>query len=341
MVSFAVHLFIDAWPAGWMKTIMDVDRQPKKAFFAYRDALNPILASLRTDRHNFFSQEKIDIETWLSNDLNEIPEGYKLHYQLEKDEKVLFAHSINPQFENNSSKFQGYISFNAPKVSKRTGYKLRLGLFDDAGGEVSQSVIDIDVWPEVTGKGANKVFVAESTGKASGLLSELEIVSSSKMEDSDVIIIDNFEWYSGNRELVDRLVQSGKTALFMELPEGNLQIADSEVRLFNTIMGNYYFVSPETGHKLVRWAKPMDFKFWYNEKAQVVTPFIGTVFKAGGWTPILSSGLTSWDSRDKGKYLAVAEKRSGKGKYVICQLQLNNRTNTNPVAKRFAYELFK
>jgi hypothetical protein len=33
MSSFAVHLFIDAWPAGWMKAIMDVDRQPKKAFF--------------------------------------------------------------------------------------------------------------------------------------------------------------------------------------------------------------------------------------------------------------------------------------------------------------------
>ena len=31
MMSFAIHLFIDAWPAGWMKAIMDVDRNPKKA----------------------------------------------------------------------------------------------------------------------------------------------------------------------------------------------------------------------------------------------------------------------------------------------------------------------
>ena len=46
MVSFAIHLFIDAWPSGWMKTIMDVDRQPKKAFFVYRDALKPIMVSL-------------------------------------------------------------------------------------------------------------------------------------------------------------------------------------------------------------------------------------------------------------------------------------------------------
>ena len=154
-----------------------------------------------------------------------------------------------------------------------------------------------------------------------------------------MFVIDNYEWYSGNRELVDRQVQSGKTALFMELPEGNYQIADSEVSVYNTIMGNYYFVSPETGHELVKWAEPMDFRFWYHEKKQVVTPFIGTVFKGDDWTPILSSGLTSWDSRDNGTFLAVAEKSSGKGKYVICQLQLNERTNTNPVAKRFAYGL--
>ncbi len=50
MNSFAVHLFIDAWPAGWMKTILDTERTPKPAFFAYRDALAPILVSLRTDR---------------------------------------------------------------------------------------------------------------------------------------------------------------------------------------------------------------------------------------------------------------------------------------------------
>jgi hypothetical protein len=55
MVSFAIHLFIDAFPSGWMKTIMDCDRNPKPAYFAYRDSLSPILASVRTDRLTYFS----------------------------------------------------------------------------------------------------------------------------------------------------------------------------------------------------------------------------------------------------------------------------------------------
>ena len=38
MISIAILLFIDAWPSGWMKTIVDCEREPKPAFFAYRDA---------------------------------------------------------------------------------------------------------------------------------------------------------------------------------------------------------------------------------------------------------------------------------------------------------------
>ncbi len=335
MVSFAVHLFIDAWPAGWMKAIMDVDRQPKKAFFAYRDALNPLLATLRTDRFHFFSGEQVDIEAWLSNDLNEIPEGYRLRYQLERGGKVLFAHAVEPQFEMNGSKFQGYISFEAPRVSKRTGYTLRLGLFDDTGGEVSQSVIGLDVWPEMVSAKVKNIGIAEKRGTGAQLLAELNIDPTESSNQPDVILIDNFRWYSGNRERIDSLVRSGKTALFLELPEGELQIGESSVSLRKTIMGNYYFVSPETGHELVRWAEPDDFRFWYNDEKEVITPFIETVFRAEGWAPILSTGLTSWGSRDNGKYLAVAEKSMGKGKLVICQLQLNHRTNSNPPAKKF------
>ena len=53
MVSSAIHLFIDAWPSGWMKTIMDCRRNPKPAYFAYRNALEPITVSLRPDRYSY------------------------------------------------------------------------------------------------------------------------------------------------------------------------------------------------------------------------------------------------------------------------------------------------
>ena len=65
MVSNAIHLFIDAWPSGWMKTIMDCRRNPKPAYFAYRNALEPVMLSLRTDRFTYYAGEKISIETYI------------------------------------------------------------------------------------------------------------------------------------------------------------------------------------------------------------------------------------------------------------------------------------
>lgn len=91
MNSFAIHLFIDAFPSGWMKTIVDVDRQPKPAYFTYREALTPLMTNLRSDRLTFYSGEEISLEAWICNDLNESPVNTTLHYCVEMDGKVLQA----------------------------------------------------------------------------------------------------------------------------------------------------------------------------------------------------------------------------------------------------------
>ncbi len=89
MNTFAIHLFIDAFPSGWMKTIMDVDRQPKPAYFAYRDALTPLMVSLRTDRYKFVTGEDIKLESWICHDKEEVCNDYMLHYQVIMDGKVI------------------------------------------------------------------------------------------------------------------------------------------------------------------------------------------------------------------------------------------------------------
>ncbi|MBA7549008.1 hypothetical protein ES705_41476 [subsurface metagenome] len=135
------------------------------------------------------------------------------------------------------------------------------------------------------------------------------------------------------------MVENGKTLVFFELPQGNFEIGNSKVDIENTIMGQYYFVSPKSGHPLVKDAQPFDFHFWYNDSKGLVTPFLKSMIKAGPeWSPILKTGKTTWKYL-AGTYSAVAEKKAGKGSYVICQLQLNNRINSNPVAKRFTVKM--
>jgi len=297
------------------------------------------MANLRTDRYDFTCGEEIETEAWICNDLNSSPDNYKLKYQLERKGKVVFANQITPGIPENSTKFQGYIKFPAPAVSKRTEYILRLGLFDEKGNEISQSKLNLEVFPEQKVL-SNRIFVSSVNGKGNEILKELGVIAEKSMEPASVILIDDYNWYKLNKPKVDQQVKSGKRAIFLDLDAGDYSIAESEVKVENTIMGEYYFVSPTTGHEMVTWAKPMDFKFWYSSEKERVRPFINKVFKAEGWTPILNTGRTSW-AGDQGPYLAAAEKKIGNGSYVICQLQLNNRVKSNPTARIFANKLLQ
>ena len=49
---------------------------------------------------------------------------------------------------------------------------------------------------------------------------------------------------------------------------------------------------------------------------------------------------TTWKDMG-GEYAAVTEMKKGKGVFRICQLQLNNRINSNPAAKKFAMKLLR
>lgn len=89
MISYAIHLFIDAWPSGWMKTIMDCERTPKKAYFAYRNACEPVHVSLRSDRLTYFNGERISIETYLCNDTADALKAYTIVYELYTDNTLI------------------------------------------------------------------------------------------------------------------------------------------------------------------------------------------------------------------------------------------------------------
>ena len=68
IVSTAIHLLIDAWPSGWMKTLLDVDRVPKDAYFSFKESLELLKINLRSDRWSAYAGETINVESWILND---------------------------------------------------------------------------------------------------------------------------------------------------------------------------------------------------------------------------------------------------------------------------------
>jgi len=335
MVSFAVHLFIDAWPAGWMKAIMDVDCQPKKAWFAYRNALEPLMISLRSDRSSFYPGEKTGFEIWICNDRNQVPKGWQLKYQVEKEDgKVVFANRVDAAIPGNSSKFQGFIKYTTPEVSRRTGYVLRVALFNEKDESVCQNEMEFEVFPRPRPVLPSVYILGHSDGVASQLVRETGMKETSAPEKAKIIIVDDFSQYQSKQKLVDNMVRNGKRVVFLELPAGSYQVAGTTVSVEKTSMGDYYFVSPETGYPMMKRFKPFDFRFWYDGQKQLISPILAYTFRAEGWTPVLSSGDANWLG-DKGAVMAAGELKYGNGFFRVCEVQLPGKTRYNPEAREF------
>lgn len=155
MNTFAIHLLIDAWPNGWLKSVMDVDRQPKPAWFAYRDALAPLAVQIRApwnakapklsiancdtwsyQENTFTNGQPGKVELWICNDNAATPEC-ELVYQLEADGKIIQTGRLPAQVPGvaDGSRCQGFLPVTAPQVSQPTRGLIRASLIDKATGK--------------------------------------------------------------------------------------------------------------------------------------------------------------------------------------------------------------
>lgn len=161
-VSFAVHLFIDAWPAGWMKAIMDCERTPKPAYFAYRAALKPVITSFRTDRYTYFTGEKVKIENYICNDTDRETSG-KVFYAVENSlGQTVLTGEERVACAPWDSAYAHTIAFDAVRVNGREKFKIRSYYVDDANAcERSVNEIEIEIFSPVTYAKNEKLKIIE------------------------------------------------------------------------------------------------------------------------------------------------------------------------------------
>ncbi|MBN1912607.1 MAG: beta galactosidase jelly roll domain-containing protein [Pirellulales bacterium] len=335
MQSFAVHLFVDAFPAGWMKAIMDCRRRPKQAWFAYREALAPLMANLRTDRRAFFAGEPLDMEAWVCNDLNSVPKGATLHYQLEMDGRVHQSGSSAAKIGPVDAIYQGSVRFQAPDVDQRTVATVRLGLLDAQGNVLHDTSVDINVFPKPQIALRRVYVIGSPQGKAARLAKELgaEPVFEGPIRPDDAVLIDDMRAFARARADVAQAVRDGAQAVFLEVPKGKYRIGGTDVVVGGEPKPNrVQFVSRDTGHPLVEGFEPDDFKFWYNAQLDRPSPLLAAhALDAPGWERILLSCNRP----------VAARKPDGKGAWSICQVALSGRIAGNPVASIFARRLLK
>lgn len=338
MVSFAIHLFIDAFPAGWMKAIMDVDRKPKQAWYAYRDALSPLAVQLRTDRFQAFSYDTVPVEAWIANDLPQTPAGYTIKYQLEMNSRIVFSNMAGARMEAGRSTFQGFIPVKLPKVSQPQNATLRIALCDAEGHPQHESSIIIKVYPRPAEE-RRKVWLAGMGGPAAALAADMPWHVVPDAAGADVLLVDDVDAYQSRQRELDALVAGGKTMVLLQAAPGQYMVAGKTFAIHKCNMGSYYFVSPLTGHPMVKGAAPLGFRFWYDGSKQLIRPLLDNMIESDQLTAIISTGNTSWGKTGIGGNMAVAEAVSGKGRLRVCQLLLQHRVQYNPEAYQLAVKL--
>lgn len=348
MVSFALHLFIDAWPAGWMKAVMDCERRPKPAFFAYREALAPLLLTLRGDRDKFFAGEAAgEVEVWLSNDRDAPAEDLVLRWQVEDAAGEMVAGgdgrvSVAADTADCVTRLPLPI---AGQVEGRSLRMVRAQVVEASGEILSENEFVYTVYSEV-GAGVNPVgLLARPDGPARALAQALglPVVEGDAIlnarESPEVLLVDDWEdWQKRAAELCS-LIEAGLRVVFHGLAPGDYGFFGHRVRIEPVCMHPRNFVSRKTGHPLVSGFAPNDFHWWYDPALDRVEPLLENTFEiADGWQPILTTGQGLF-GQPWHRTAADAELRIGEGSLILSCLRLAPFVEAVPPARAYARRL--
>lgn len=331
--TIAIHLFIDAWPSGWMKTIMDCERTPKPAFFAYREALSPVHVHFRADRGQWWGGETAELEAWICNDTNESIAGARLGYQLELDGAVRVGGELRLTVPACEPHCPGRVRLRLPAVDQRTTALARIILVDARGRVRHGSTFALPLWPKPAAPalrgtvlgGGNAARVARETGMRAG---------------RELLLIDGAAW-STHRARAEAAARKGATVVVLSLPVGKHRVAGDVVEILPTTLGRNDFASRATGHPLVAGFAADDFRFWHRSDQGRIVPFIESALRpSAGWEGVLRTGAGQfWGGPGLSECWACAERTLGAGRIRLCFVDLTGRVATNPAANIFAQRL--
>lgn len=348
MVSFAYHLFIDAYPDGWMKAMVDVERTPKKAFWEFRSACAPVMMDLRCDRFKLFSGETLPVEAWICNDPDEVLENAKMHYQVILGDKMILAGSKDLSVPGCDVEFQGYIPVTLPQVEHRTDLIIQAAVIDADGKVINSDEIKLEVFP-ATKESLGKVCLLGATEAFAEKLAAAYAFEEVKLEDIDqdtAIVACNFEKYQESEEKILEAVEKGAKVLLMHLPLGTQCVAGHNIEVTRCINGPVHFVTRSKTHEWTKDLKTNDVRYWYNEDMGCISPVLSEVFETEGFEPVLTSAKRErqddrYDPKSWRMVPAIARKKLGKGDLIVSQIDFSNRIATNPVAKLLLGRMLK
>jgi hypothetical protein len=320
----AIHLLIDAWPAGWMKTLVDCDRNPKPAYFAYMDSLEPVRLHPFTARSSVHSGQKIPVEMWLLNDTQEPVSGHgEISLTLEGTPVASFT--LSGGVEAAYSQCIGILEFTVPQVEQKSRLTLDTAWIDEEGRIVQTEQLVLTAEPSVQAmaqaKGLQEVVALDAYAQEAAL--QLGLRALSDVSQANAVLVSTMD---GQEAVVAQALKQGKTVLWLQkdLERGTYCIGEHTITIKKG--KNVFFAAPARG------AAGYSFHMLYKEKEDMYDFTARNVIETeDGEELVYLYGPDSGDGRKAPKYHrpVVKKLQVGDGTLYVSALAAEGKLGVN------------
>ena len=200
----AIHLLIDAWPSGWMKTLLGCDRVPKKAFYAYKESLTPVRISIRSDRRYFYAGETAKPEVWLLNDTS-FTGKITIKAVLCDDERIYSSYAFDADMPAAAAEYAASLEIKIPNVDHVQKLRIDAWCEDSDGIVIYTESFKLYAYPQTKQKGTLTAIGLTALETASALSAALS-------EDADALLISEPE---KDEDLISSALERGKTVVVL------------------------------------------------------------------------------------------------------------------------------
>jgi len=345
ITSTAIHLLIDAWPAGWMKTLVDYRRKPKRAFFSYKKSLEPVRINLRTDRFTMYAGEETEAEAWILNDTSEKYDNCRIIATVRTDKEDIQSFEIDASVKPATAVCEGIIKFKAPDVNGRELFYIDAALVDGDNNILNQERLTLEAFERVQpDKGVKVLALGE---KANKYLNILGAELTDNMEEAEAVIADESCNLDAYIEKFKEMAQKGVNIVIMT---GNnkesIKWDDVEITFKGAVdlyTGGLTYVARNPEEPVTSEFKTRDFYMWYNENSGYIDFIADKSMVCESLKPLLFTYKKprSYEKQSdiKTKVPIVGYLPYGKGRVVFSSLNIEGFIGKNPILDRFLIRL--
>ena len=351
VVSTAVHLLIDAWPSGWMKALVGVDRRPKPAYFALRRSLTPIRVHLRTDQWKAYSQDWVPVDVWLLNDSSAGLRNCRIQVSVRMGDVAQASYeAVLVEFPMASSAMVGRLAVQIPEVSERSLIHVDSILLSESGQMLNAERFTLQAFPKRCLALPSTHYRLRFLGaRAQQLLSDLNRATTGlpPFEPWDGLPFDRLvadsEALTGVRSTVETIVKSGASLLELagESPIGPEPDKAEDAR--QRTLGGVYFLAFDGRDSRLEACKSDDFSFMYNHRARRIDFSTTRYTSDPRLRPLLWTYEPVWHPTGKEvgktKRTVLGTMAYGQGEWIVSMLTTEGLAGWNPPLDSFLIKI--